>query len=137
MKTPRGFFSLVQKWNDLLLFFLDKENCLILTTLFNIIIIFFSGPMVETMTTAGVNLEAAGAAIMRRSTGSEIGGYLIICGKQLEISSNQILQLSTDGSNGQISSQRMAYAAQKMMEAGTELIGTPKQKPTGKGWLKG
>jgi len=93
--------------------------------------------MVETMTTAGVNLEAAGAAIMRRSSLTEIAGYLITCGKQLEESSTQILALSTDASNGQISSQRMAYAAQKMIEAGNELMGSPKQKPTGKGWLKG
>ena len=119
---------------------LEGGNFLILSTNEILYSFFFhnsAGPMVETMNTAGVNLEAAGAAIMRRGSLTEIGGNLITCGKQLEQSSSQILELSTDASNGQISSQRMAYAAQKMIEAGNELVGSPKQKSTGKGWLKG
>lgn len=94
-------------------------------------------PMVQTMTVAGVTLEAAGAGIMMRSPLSQIGGSMASCGTQLQELSQQILQLSSDSSNCKISSQRMAYAAEKMMEAGNELMGSPKTKPKGKGWLKG
>ena len=33
-------------------------------------------------------------------------------------------------------SQRMQYSARKMIEAGNNLLGVEKEKPTGKSWLK-
>ncbi len=91
------------------------------------------------MATAGQTLEAAGAGIMMKSSLLEIGGYLTTCGGQLQLLSESISTLSPDQSNGQISSQRMAYAAEKMTEAGNELmlVGGVKPKSKGKGWLKG
>jgi hypothetical protein len=97
----------------------------------------FAEPMVQTMETAGVTLEATGRMIMMRTSLAEIGGSMAACGSQLEQLSAAILELSPEESNGQLSSQRMAYAAEKMTEAGNELMGTPKTKPKGKGWLKG
>lgn len=93
--------------------------------------------MVGTMGTAGETLEAAGAGILRRSPLSEVGDHLVGCGNQLEQLSCQILELVPDASNGQVSSQRMAYASEKMIEAGNELRGVQKNKPKGKSWLKG
>jgi hypothetical protein len=97
----------------------------------------YAGPMVQTMETAGVTLEATGAGIMMRSPLAQIGGSMAACGSQLEQLSAYILEISPEESNGQISSQRMAYAAEKMIEAGNELMGAPKTKPKGKGWMKG
>lgn len=94
-------------------------------------------PMIQTMETAGVALEEVGKGIMMKSPLAEIGGRMAACGTQLEQLSAQILELSPEASNGQISSQRMGYAAEKMIEAGNELMGTPKTKAKGKGWLKG
>jgi len=102
-----------------------------------LIYLLLTEPMIQTIATAGTTLERAGAGIMMRSPLSEIGGNMAACGKQLQQLSTQILELSPDASNGQVSSQRMAYAAEKMIEAGNELMGTPKEKPKGKGWLKG
>jgi len=102
-------------------------------------------PMIEIMAMAGQTLEAAGAGIMMRQSLLDIGTYLTSCGEQLGMLSDSILILadttSTTNNNGAISSQRMAYASEKMIEAGTELKlvggnGT-KTKPKGKGWLKG
>ena len=96
-------------------------------------------PMILTMATAGQTLEAAGAGIMMRSSLVDIGGYLTTCGEQFQSLSESIATLSPDQSNGLISSQRMAYAAEKMIEAGQQLmlVTGGKDKPKGKGWLKG
>ena len=95
------------------------------------------GEMVKTMIVAGETLEKSGAGIMMKAPLSDIGSSLVECGEQLEQLSKQIGGLVPEASNGEISSQRMAYASEKMIEAGNELQGAPKPKPKGKGWLKG
>lgn len=93
--------------------------------------------MVTTMTTAGQTLEQAGAGIMMRVPLADVGAGMVACGQQLELLSVQIGGLRPGASNAEVASQRMAYASEKMIEAGNELQGTPKPKPKGKGWLKG
>lgn len=93
--------------------------------------------MVEPLRIAGETLEKAGASILKRLPITELAGNLVSCGKELETLSLQIAEIAPEQSDGTVSSQRMAYAAQKMIEAGNELQGTPKSKTKGKGWLKG
>jgi hypothetical protein len=121
--------------------------------------------MISTMAIAGQTLEAAGAGILMKSSLLAIGQSLTACGEQLSALSSSILSLQSSSSssssppppstppasaatqqqqylNAQVlSSQRMQYAAEKMMEAGSELMKTSgitgKDKAKGKGWLKG
>ena len=88
------------------------------------------------MKTAGETLEEAGASIMKRKSVSEVGIKLGECGQALEVLALQIKELAPEQENAIISSQRMTYAAEKMIEAGNELQGSTKPKPNGKGWLK-
>jgi hypothetical protein len=45
--------------------------------------------------------------------------------------------MAPDIKEAEISSQRMAFGAERMKEAGNNLVGTKKEKPKGKAWLKG
>jgi hypothetical protein len=92
--------------------------------------------MVGSMQSAGEILEAAGACIMRGRPVSELGINLVECGKGLQTMSLQVAELAPEQNDGKVASQRMAYAAEKMIEAGNELQGAPKPKAKGKGWLK-
>lgn len=93
--------------------------------------------MVDTLGKAGNDLEAAGACIMIRDPVSEVGVKLGSCGRELEEISKQLLDLAPEHQVESIEcSQRMAYAAQQMVEAANELKGEKKPTPTGKGWLK-
>ena len=96
-------------------------------------------PMILTMATAAQTLEAAGAGIMMRSSLVDIGGYLTTCGEQFQSLSESIATLSPDQSNGLISSQRMAYAAEKNDRGGsTTHVGDGGQRQTErKGMVEG
>jgi hypothetical protein len=93
--------------------------------------------MIVNLGSAGVTLEAAGACILKGRPVAEVGSNLVEVGKRLQLLSEQIGALAPEQSDCTISSQRMAYAAEKMMEAGNELQGAPTVKSKGKGWLKG
>uniref|UniRef100_A0A7S0BYI1 Uncharacterized protein n=1 Tax=Proboscia inermis TaxID=420281 RepID=A0A7S0BYI1_9STRA len=82
-------------------------------------------------------LESAGAGIMKRSSLKEIGSRFVEGGISLVQLSGIVGDILTDSENAKLSSQRMKYAGEKMQEAGNELAGIPKEKPKGKGWLKG
>jgi hypothetical protein len=84
-----------------------------------------------------VKLEAAGAGIMQRSPLAEIGGNLIACGDNLELLSGVMREIAPDVKEAEISSQRMAFGAERMKEAGNNLVGIQKEKPKEKAWLKG
>jgi hypothetical protein len=84
-----------------------------------------------------VKLEAAGAGIMQRIPLAEIGGNLIACGDSLELLSGVIREIAPDIKEAEISSQRMAFGAERMKEAGNNLVGIKKEKPKGNAWLKG
>ena len=96
--------------------------------------------------TCGEALEAAGAAIVQGLAVAEIGQRLEEGSKAMqEISSliqsmAEVTESAGDTKKGEaavLSSQRLAFAAAKLMEAGNRLTGTPVEKPKGKGWLKG
>jgi hypothetical protein len=99
--------------------------------------LFFSGTMIDNLGLAGQTLEAAGECLMKGRPLSEIGNNFVECGKELQTLSVKVANLAPEKEDGTISSQRMNYAAEKMIEAGRELQGVPKPKPKGKGWLKG
>jgi hypothetical protein len=99
--------------------------------------------MVGPMAAASQALEATGAAILQKQPLSLVGEQLKAAGEQLEYLSKCIEEISSSTllpepiEDGIVSSQRMKYASEKMIEAGTELKGEPKPKPQGKSWLKG
>lgn len=93
--------------------------------------------MVGNMQSTGEILEAAGACIMKKQPVEKMGMNLVDCGNGLQTMSLQIADLAPEQNDCNVSSQRMAYAAEKMIEAGNELQGAPKPKAKGKGWLKG
>lgn len=86
--------------------------------------------------TAGSDLEEAGACIMTRRAVSDVGIKLGDCGRRLEMLSREITELAPGQSESKESSQRMAYAAQQMIEAGNELQGLQRKSSKGKSWLK-
>eukprot|EP00980_Cylindrotheca_fusiformis_P011842 scaffold2816_cov121-Cylindrotheca_fusiformis.AAC.58 len=88
------------------------------------------------LASAGADLELAGAFIMTNRPSQDIGKKLADCGRGLEAASNQIISLAPDQSAAEVCSQRMAFAAERMLEAANELQGVQKPKPKGKGWLK-
>lgn len=105
--------------------------------------------MMPILQSAGTSLEAIGECIIKKSSVNEMGQNMISCGTSLQQLSNQISNLSTDEgkkkinndntSNGLLSSQRMAYASERMIVAGNELLDTKpsSSKPKGKSWIKG
>jgi len=112
------------------------------------------GSMELPMKQAGVALEAAGAAVMQHGSGAYlhiVGERFVACGESLRSISELILELpvlpikfklrpaESDGNALELTklcSQRMQYSARKMIEAGNNLLGVEKEKPTGKSWLK-
>lgn len=93
--------------------------------------------MVPSMLEAGTTLESAGAGILKRETVVEIGGKMVKCGDNLEVLAMGIQKLSPELEETKVSGQRMLYAAEKMREAGNNLMGVQPKKKKGKGWLKG
>ena len=80
---------------------------------------------------AHVALEAAGAGIMQRLPLAEIGTKLVECGENFELLSQRLESIAPACSG------RMVVGAEKMKEAGNNLVGVKKEKPKGKAWLKG
>ena len=93
--------------------------------------------IVPHMLNSGTTLEAAGAGIMKRETVIEIGTQLVECSVALESFALGIQQLPPSVEETKVSGQRMLYAAEKMKEAGNNLMGVQPEKKKGKSWLKG
>ena len=88
----------------------------------------------------GVALEAAGAAMLQQqpaaTTVQNIGKQLVSAGESLGQLSKILVDLPAEGSNAALSSQRLKFAGEKMIQAGNNLQGI-KSQAKGKGWLKG
>jgi len=93
--------------------------------------------LVLSVGSAGRSLEEAGACIMTNQAVKDVGIRLVMCGTELEKASSEINLLAPEQSDASLSAQRLAFAAERMVEAGNELQGATKPKPKGKGWLKG
>jgi hypothetical protein len=89
------------------------------------------------MLVCGEALESAGAGLMQRKSLAEVGSSLVECGERLQVLSTQVTIFAPNLQESKDCGQRMAFAADRMMEAGNQLKGTPQPKTTGKGWLKG
>jgi hypothetical protein len=104
---------------------------------------FFTEAMVEPMKICAESLEAAGATLLQRQAISQAGEYISRAGQALAKMSVLIPNLNDDSlgfpnQDGVLAGQRMAFAAEKMIQAGATLQqGIPKEKPKGKSWLKG
>lgn len=92
--------------------------------------------MVVHLESAGRDLEEAGACMITRRPVEDVGKMLQACGKSLGGLSKEIVELAPGQSDSALCSQRMTFAAERMIEAGKELQGLEKPKPKGKGWLK-
>lgn len=90
---------------------------------------------VALVTACGKNLEEAGAGIMTRQSVQVVGSKLVVSGNALQQLAPLIEGLS-DKREARESSQRLTFAAERMIEAGNQLQGI-KPKTSGKGWLKG
>lgn len=88
------------------------------------------------MQACSVALEAAGAGIMLRKPVGSIGSSITAAGADLQQLSTLIAALDSDKTESKDAGQRLAFAAEKMIEAGNALQGVM-QKPSGKSWLKG
>jgi hypothetical protein len=86
--------------------------------------------------TAGIDLEEVGACLMTNRALQDVGVKLADCGRGLEAMSNQIIDLAPEQPDAKLCSQRMAFAAERMIEAASELQGEQKPKPKGRGFLK-
>ena len=87
--------------------------------------------------TCATNMEQAGAAIMQRKPIAEVGFSLVKCGQGMKQLAASIEALAPSRKEAQESSQRMSFAADRMVLAGEELQGTPQKPQKGKSWLKG
>lgn len=96
------------------------------------------GGSLSYMNVCATTLEAAGEGIMKRKPITDIGGDLVTCGEAMKQLSTILQAYAPDRKEAQEASQRMGYAADQMVLAGTELQGTT-EKPKGgkKSWLKG
>ncbi|CAB9516714.1 expressed unknown protein [Seminavis robusta] len=83
------------------------------------------------------NLEAAGAAILQRKPLAEVGANLVKTGEGMKALSVNLEAFSPAKKEAIESGQRMAFAADRMITAGTELQGTTEKPKKGKSWLKG
>lgn len=92
--------------------------------------------MVLHLGSAGRDLEEAGACIMMKQPIADVGIKLEACGKRLEVLSKQVVELAPEQADSKLCSQRMAFAAERMVAAADELRGSLKPKAKGKGWLK-
>lgn len=93
--------------------------------------------MIQPLDTCGRLLEDAGATVLRRESPSVTGEMFSKAGSLLTLMSPTLATLCTGDSDGDLSSQRLAFAGMKMTEAGDQLQGIAKKAPTGKSWLKG
>lgn len=89
------------------------------------------------MSTCSTTLEAAGAGSMQGKPITDIGVDLATCGEAMKLLAISIQTYAPDSKEAQESSQRMTYAADQMVLAGTELQGTTEKTKGKKSWLKG
>ena len=83
-------------------------------------------------------LEAAGAGIMRMDPVNKIGDNLYKSGEKMDEISAELKSIAPTIRASVESGQRMAFAAERMQQAGSSLSGKEKKKPPkGKAWLKG
>jgi len=84
-------------------------------------------------------LEEAGKSIMQGKTAKEIGICFVKSGDCMETLSIQIRGYAPQFEESSDAAQRMAFAGERMREAGYELTGTSPEvnTPKGKGWIKG
>jgi hypothetical protein len=83
-------------------------------------------------------MEEAGAGILQRKSPVEVGTALVQCGQSMQLLATSIAALAPAQNEAQESSQRMTFAAERMLLAGTALQGTTTEKPKGKkSWLSG
>ena len=75
--------------------------------------------------------------MLRKASPVATGEYLSGAGKLLSQAATTIPFLLSGNGDGDLSSQRLAFAGSKMSEAGDELQGIPKKPSGGKSWLKG
>ena len=94
---------------------------------------------IKPMDDLAIAMEEAGKSIMQKKPVNDVGVSLIKCGDYMETLSVQIKGYAPKLQEASDSGQRMAFAAERMREAGFQLTGaTPETaKPTGKGWIKG
>ncbi|KAL3912044.1 MAG: hypothetical protein SGILL_007042 [Bacillariaceae sp.] len=99
--------------------------------------------MIGPMAAVSQDLEAAGAGILQRAPLKDIGAKLVTAAAQLEVMATFVEEIAQSTTNpepladGELSAQRMKFAAEKMKEAGDELQGKEKEKPKGRAFLKG
>lgn len=94
--------------------------------------------LMPVMQACGEKLEAAGSGIMRRETVVYIGENLMGAGEELGRMALFVQKIQPDLEETRVSGQRMLYAAEKMKEAGNNLMGVQQiEKKKGKSWLKG
>ena len=82
-------------------------------------------------------LEETGAGILQQLSVEDIGKSLSQAGEGLKDLSAIIGSLDASNKNGELSSQRMKAASDKMIEAGNNLQGIKPERKPGKSWLKG
>ena len=94
--------------------------------------------MKEPFATAGLALEAAGAAILQRASVPTVGQHLVDAAAALDALAALVPALvEKDDDNANLAGQRLAFCAERMKVAGQELQGVVPAKPKGKSWLKG
>ena len=83
-------------------------------------------------------LEDAGATILRKDPTTVTGENLFQAGQDLQKVSCLVPQLRTGDPDADLSGQRLAFAAQKLSEAGDQLRGTTETETNknNKSWLK-
>jgi hypothetical protein len=91
------------------------------------------------MDALAIAMEDAGKSILQRRPVNDVGTSLINCGDYMETLSIQMKGYAPKVQEASNAGQRMAFAAERMREAGYQLIGAIPEtnKPTGKGWIKG
>ena len=84
-------------------------------------------------------MEEAGKSIMQKRPVNDVGISLIKCGDYMETLSLQMKRYAPKQQESSDAAQGMAFAAERMREAGYQLTGTTLEtnKSKGKGWIKG
>ncbi|KAL7570380.1 hypothetical protein ACA910_017217 [Epithemia clementina (nom. ined.)] len=93
--------------------------------------------MIQPLELCGNLLEDAGATVLRKDSPALTGQNLSKAGELLNHISTIIPSLLRGDSDGDLSSQRLAFAGMKLSEAGDQLQGVQKKPAGGKSWLKG
>lgn len=97
------------------------------------------GESIEPMDQLAIAMEEAGKSVLQRKPVNDVGASLIKCGDYMETLSIQLKGYAPKLQEASDAGQRMAFAAERMREAGYQLTGAIPEtnKPKGKGWIKG